>query len=341
LAFTKKLEFGNYTLNFGEDKVLLDLFSQIVMPSFHEMKFIRKLKDKGDYFFLDTKLIILDKNPKEPILGISGKIVKNTKLKRDQIFRANDGLIEDKKELETAPSSTFLLVLNTHRLILCKEVAGAPTIQNFQSTSQYFLKNQHKQFIQETFETGKADKEINPKLKRVTKKSLLNEFPYPSLRITPLSDKESLKAFVTRLKHIDSVSIKLLPTNDEEINNDDFWSDLGRRREELNSKAARVEFSNTKEGLNGEKVYEQTKSASDLGNSEVKFKGYDKQGDTIRGSNDDFSLTVELEQLPKNAEQAAFQKYAQFKNLVQQNVIQLPQIAEKALTKIVRIFREL
>jgi hypothetical protein len=229
LAFTKKLEFGNYTLNFGEDKVLLDLFSEIVMPSFHEMKFVRKLKDKGDYFFLDTKLIILDKNPNEPVLGISGRIVKNTKLKRDQIFRTNDGLIEDKKELETAPSSTFLLVLNTHRLILCKEVAGAPTIQNFQSTSQHFLRSQHKQFIEKMFETAKADKENNSDLQRVTKKSLLTEFPYPSLRITPLSDKESLKEFVTRLKHIDRVSIKLLPTNDEEINNDDFWSDLGRR----------------------------------------------------------------------------------------------------------------
>ncbi|MFT6909427.1 MAG: hypothetical protein ACJAS1_006145, partial [Oleiphilaceae bacterium] len=39
MAFTKKLEFGNYTLNFGEDKVLLALFNEIVMPSFYEMKF--------------------------------------------------------------------------------------------------------------------------------------------------------------------------------------------------------------------------------------------------------------------------------------------------------------
>ena len=36
MPFQKKLEFGNYTLNFGGEKVLLDLFEQIVMPSFHE-----------------------------------------------------------------------------------------------------------------------------------------------------------------------------------------------------------------------------------------------------------------------------------------------------------------
>ena len=63
MAFTRKLEFGNYTLKFGEDKVLLDLFDEIVMPSFLEMKFVRHLKDKGDYFFLDTQTVVLDPNP--------------------------------------------------------------------------------------------------------------------------------------------------------------------------------------------------------------------------------------------------------------------------------------
>ncbi|WP_310736327.1 hypothetical protein [Pseudoalteromonas sp. SG44-5] len=341
MAFTKKLEFGNYTLKFGEDKVLLDLFDEVVMPSFHEMKYIRNLKDKGQYFFLDTKLIKLDDNPEAPVLGISGKIVKNTRLKRDQIFREDGGLIEDKSELETAPSSTFLLVLNTHRLILCKEVPGAPTISNFQSTSQYCLKQQHKKFIEDEFEKAKKRKEENPEVERVTKKSLVNRYPYPILRITPLSDKESLKDFVTRLKHIDKVSIKLLPTNREEIDNDDFWSDFGRRREEMNSKAAKVEFSNPKEGLEGDKVYEQASAASGLGNSEVKLKGYDEQGDTINGSNDDFSLTVELEDLPRDAERAATVKYGQFKHLVAENVIKLPVLADEVIAKVVSIFRGL
>lgn len=339
MAFTKKLEFGNYTLKFGEDKVLLDLFHEVVMPSFHEMKYIRSLKDKGEYFFLDTKLIKLDDNPKLPVLGISGRIVKNTKLKRDQIFRTDGGLIEDKSELETAPSSTFLLILNTHRLILCKEVSGAPTIQNFQSTSQYCLKQQHNKYLEEEFDKAKQRKIENPEIDRVTKKSLLKKYPHPVLRITPLSDKESLKDFVNRLKHIDKLSIKLLSTNKEEIDNDDFWSDFGRRREEMNSKAARVEFSNPKEGLNGDKVYEQASAASGLGNSEVKLKGHDEQGDTINGSNDDFSLTVELEELSRDAERAAIVKYDQFKHLVAENIIKLPNLADEVIAKVVNIFR--
>ena len=94
--FKKKIEFGNYTLTFGKDKVLLDYLSEIVMPSFLEMKYTKKFKDT-EYFFLDTELIKLGNN-KEPILAIKGKIVKNTKIKRHQIFE-NGSIVDDKKEL--------------------------------------------------------------------------------------------------------------------------------------------------------------------------------------------------------------------------------------------------
>jgi len=341
VAYLRKLEFGNYTLNFGSEKVLLDLFHEVVMPSFLEMKYIRHLKDKGDYFFLDTKLIVLDQDSNNPVLGVSGRIVKNTKLKREQIFRTEGGIIADKSELETAPSSTFLLILNNHRLILCKEVPGAPTIQNFQSTSHYCLKKQHKSFIDELFDQAKKNKELHPEAEKVTKKALLLEYPYPKLRITPLSDKETLNEFISRFQQIDRVSIKLLPTNHEEIDNDDFWADLGRRREELNSSAAKVDFSNMKEGLNSDQVLAQARSASNFGNSEVKLKGSDKEGDTIQGSNDDFNLTVELDDLPRNAEQAGKEKYSQFKHLTVANIISLPGLAQETMVKIRAIFESL
>jgi len=330
MAYVKKLEFGNYTLKFGDEKVLLDLLSAVVMPSFSEMKYIRKLKNKGDYFFLDTKIIKLDDNSERPVIGIAGRIVKNTKLRREQIFRGVEGLIEDKKELETAPSSTFLLILNNHRLILCKEVPGAPTIQNFQSTSQYCLKQRHKEYIKEESEDTKA-----------TKKSLLESNPYPDLRITPLSDKQSLKDFVERFRHIDKITITLLPTNNEDIDNDEFWADLDRRRDDMNSKAAKVEFANAKEGLDSSTVYTQANSASNLGNSEVNFKGHDAQGDTINGNNDDFNLTIELEELPRDTEKAAKVKYSQFEKLAQLGIIALPRVTQAALIKIKEIVTKL
>lgn len=341
MSFAKKIEFGNYTVKFGESKALLDEFDSIVMPSFFEMKYIRKIKGKGEYFFIDTKLVKLSSDNEAPVLGIAGRIVKNTKLKRDQIFRRDGGLIEDQMELETAPSSTFLLILNNHRLMFCREVSGAPTVQNFQSTSQYCLTQRHREFIQEKFDKAKTERESDSSLERVTKVKLLAELPFPQLRITPLAGKQDLKEFIARFNNIEELSIKLLPTNKEEIDNDDFWVGFGARREQLNSSAATAKFSNPKEGLDAEAVYSQTSAATNFGNSEIKLKGSDIYGDTLKGSNEDFSLFVEVDELPKNVELAATEKYGQFIKLVQAGVISLPSVTGEVINKIKSIFSRL
>ncbi|MCL1060769.1 hypothetical protein MK852_01220 [Shewanella benthica] len=341
MPYIKKMEFGNYTLNFGDDNVLLDFFDEIVMPSFHEMKYVRRLKERGEYFFIDTQVINLSGDCKNPVLGISGKIVKNTKLKRDQIFRTEGGLIDDKQELETAPSSTFLLILNNHRLILSKEVPGAPSIKNFESTSQYCLRESQKDFVNQQYNAAKLKRSENPELDVVTKKSLFVKYPAPRLRITPLSDTESLKDFVARFKQIDTVSIKLLPTNREEIDNDAFWVDLGRRREEMNSNAARVEFANSKDGLDSDQVLSQASSASNYGNSEVRLSGSDNSGDTLRGTNEDFSLSVDFDELSRDSNTAAHQKYGKYQHLVNFGVITVPAVAADVLLKVKSIFDRL
>jgi hypothetical protein len=71
--FSKRFEFGNYTLNFGDQKVLLDLLEEIVAPSFHEMKHIRTIKNRGQYFFIDTEIVNLGEEKEGPILGIAGR----------------------------------------------------------------------------------------------------------------------------------------------------------------------------------------------------------------------------------------------------------------------------
>ena len=336
----KKLEFGNYTLKFGEQKVLLDLYDEVVFPSFLEMKYKRKIKNKGEFFFLDTEVIKLVDDKDEPVVGISGRIVKNTKLRREQIFRGQ-GLVEDHEELETAPSSTFLLILNNHRLIFCKEVPGAPTISNFCSTSAHFIKTAHQEFIEAQFDEAKAAKELNPDLERVTKISLVDKYPRPDLRITPLTDTEDLRHFVNRFAQIDKLSIKLLPTNREEIDNDDFWRDFGRRKDKMNSPTTRVEFYNNGDGLDLEAVYEETSSATSFGNSEISIKGHNGDGDTLKGDNTDFDLSVEMDEMPREPKQAAAAKYQVFMNLADQGTITLPALAAEVIDKIKLIFDRL
>ncbi|HAS6339614.1 TPA: hypothetical protein RQJ95_003308 [Vibrio vulnificus] len=334
----KKLEFGNYTLKFG-NKVLLDMYQDVVLPSFHEMKYLRKRGDT-EYFFIDTQVIKLSEEESgEPVVGLCGRIVKNTKLKRDQIF-VGESLVEDPQELETAPSSVFLLVLNNHRLIFFKEVAGAPTIDNFRATSEYFLKRRHKEFIQELWEAGKAAREADSSKPRVTKNDLLAQFAWPELRITPLTDRQNLNEFIGRFSQIEKLTIKLVPTNTE-INNDDFWRKLEASKNEMNSPSTTISFSNKKEGLSSSEVLRQTVSATALGNSEIRVSGIDTEGGEIKGDNEDFDLTIDVEDIPKDVPNAAAHVYSKFLELAEQGTITLPHLAQGVVDKIGEIYNRL
>lgn len=327
--FKRKLEFGNFTLLFGEKKVMLDHLLDIVMPSFHEMRYIRKIKN-SDYFFIDTELIIIDdSNKEEPILGISGRIVHNTLLKREQIFTHGE-LVDNRKVLESAPSSSFLLILNNHRLIFSKEVSGGPSIGNFKSTCQNFLNKQYNEYINEQYKINKINK--------ITKKQLEIETPQPILRITPLSSSEALEDFISRFEHINDISIKLLETNNEEIDNDDFWSSLDKSREEMNSKTVKVQYNSSEYGLKSDKVYEEINAASALGNSEIIINGKDFHGDKIRGNNNDFKLTVDIKSPTREISDLVKVKYHEFLELVSNSIIVAPIVESKSIAKIKAVY---
>lgn len=331
MSFTQRAEFGNYTLKFGDKKVLLDYFNEIVFPSFKERQYVRKMKDKGEYFFLDTKVIRLPSDNGQEVPAIAGRIVKNTTLKRDQKY-TNDGIVVDPKELETAPTSVFVLLLENHRLIFCREVSGAPSIQNFESTSRSFLRKCHTEFCEKFLIAKGAELGTTPP--RGTKAKFLRENPRPDLRITPLTDNQSLEEFVKRFQVVEELVIKLLPTNQEEINNDEFWKDLGRRKNNLNSATATVRFANGKEGLASDEVVAQTSAATGLGNSAVKMCGHDIEGDQLKGNNEDFSLSVEVGTLPNSILKAGATLYGTFKKLSASGHIILPNLAADVLERV-------
>ena len=330
MAFTKRIEFANYTLKFGDDKIMLDLLEEIVWPSFQEREYIRKLKNRSSYFFLDTQLVNLRATTGEKSVAIAGRIVKNTKIARDQYYRSG-GLVPDKRELASAPSAIFVLLLENHRLLYCREMSNAPGIQNFASTTQNFLSQRHSEFIQEKLTEVQAERGEIP---RGVRTDLFRRFPRPKVRVTPLSGQQELKEFVQRFASIEQLNIKLLPTNHEEINNDDFWKEMERRRKEMKSENTAIRFSNADEGLSAANVVAQTAAATELANSEVTMRGHDAQGDKITGNNDDFSLTVPLEDLPTDVAAAAASMFGHFINIAGRGLITLPAIAAGVAEKV-------
>ena len=326
MRFKSDIEFANYTLTFGDEKVLLDFILEIVVPSFENQRYVRKTS-AASWFFLDTKFVTLKSDADSPMVGIAGRIVKKTKLKRTQIITTDSKLLQDMQELDTAPSSLFLLILNNHRLLYCREMPGAPTLENFCATSSYCLRQAYKDFAKR--ELGDATELISLS----DKGDSTLPTPLPSLRLTPLLHEEELETFVNRFSVIKKLTIKLLKTN-EEIYMDDFWQDLNSKRSEMCSESAKVEFIGASEGMDAASVMQEASAAGEYANSEIKIYGFDSEGDKIFGDNADFSLKATIESLSREIEVAAKQMFNRFEHLVRTGHISLPSIPSSVATKI-------
>ena len=139
--------------------------------------------------------------------GLLEKIVRNTKLKREQIFREGSGIIEDHDELESAPTSLFVLILNNHRLIFVKEVPGAPDLSAIRATCSKFFRIEHKNYIHRIWELNNDKRQKDKSVKRLTKINLFQMYPYPDLRITPLTDPQELQQFIDKFSKIGRLGI--------------------------------------------------------------------------------------------------------------------------------------
>jgi hypothetical protein len=320
MRFKTRVEFVNYTLIFGSEKVLLDAFHEIVEPSFASQRYTRKTRT-ASWFFMDVKLIALDSSLEVPILGITGRFVKKTKLKRTQVLTSDNQLKEDQRELDSAPSSIFLLILNNHRLLFCKEMSGAPDINNFLKTSQYCLGKAYADHIER--EVAKLDPATSFE-KQGARKLLEHDLPFPSLRITPLLDGEELSGFIDRFSIINKLTIKLLKTNKDEIDNDDFWESIEKKKEEINGDNFKIEISSRSHSLNKEVVRDEAINAGAYANSDISILGYDRQGDTLRGDNNDFSLKAEIDDLSRNVVSAAKQMFDRLTQMIQDKMVTIP-----------------
>jgi hypothetical protein len=113
------VSFANFVCTFGPHKSLLDYDEEIVRPAFLDQTLVRQYGEATEYFFYETKLIRLQSEVKsESEFGIAGHFIKDTILRRTQVFRPEGGLIHDEAEMQSAPSAFFLLLLSNHKLVV-------------------------------------------------------------------------------------------------------------------------------------------------------------------------------------------------------------------------------
>ena len=158
MAKVAALSFANLTCRFGDRFVLLDLAEAVIFPAFF-MRDHKRVFGNTSYFFRDIGMDAFEvEGVERPQLTIYGRLIKDTVVKRVQVYSEEMGLVPDIATMESAPSMFFALDLDNHKLMYLPEVAGAPTAAQFAHTLQDFARKELASYIRRLRTRAKGQK---------------------------------------------------------------------------------------------------------------------------------------------------------------------------------------
>ncbi len=295
-----------------KNKELLDYAEEIVLPAFTDDTLVRTYGKSTQFFLYETKFEMVE-DSEVPTLALTGHFVKDTILRRTQIFQDGQGLVQDEDQMESSPSAFFVLILNDHKLLYLPETSDAPNVQTFSSTIRTFLIKKHNEFILE------LQKGLRETGERASKKSLIKTHPKPSLVVTPLASQSSIEEFLKRYKTLKSLELTLVKTN-QEIQGKEVWKKVRGMSEDIKSSKTTVTHRN-KDGLETDQAAAQIHDAAASGNQLVKLNGDDLEGNILKGNNDKFSYSVPLAEIPEERENLVKKMYDVFKHAREEGTI--------------------
>lgn len=278
------VQFGNLSIRFGI-KELLD-YKELVTGAFLKDTYVRRY-GRSSYHFLDTKMGLIDRN--DPMsAAIWGRFVKETTLERQQFV--HDGhLVHDPQTLESAPTSFFAFFLADHRLAFVPETKHAPSLGNLETTVRNFVQNEYDAWSKQVYKATKAQDSS------YTWKKLYSDHVPPSVALVPLTARESVEAFVARFSKINSLTVHVVKRN-QDMNGGDLFEALVKKSEEMSASSSRFVVNGPKdEGLDIENTADFVAETTEGGYERVALRGTDKNGDILKGTNEDFKLTSELD----------------------------------------------
>ncbi|MDQ2730993.1 MAG: hypothetical protein M3Y56_04985 [Armatimonadota bacterium] len=329
------MEFANFVCKFGSNLNLLDLLEEILLPAFLDTSLKREISETS-YFFHNVRLLeVSDGNTS--LTTIVGHLVKNTVLRRTQIFDSTLGLVADEQAIPSAPSALFVLVLNNHRLAYFRETSSAPTLQSFGSATRKFIREKYAEFYDQTL-AERTRMVPSPTARNMAdlRRALSIEIPRPMVDVIPLASEASLQEFIDQFDLISAVTINLEATNNE-IDNDKFFVALREQSAKIGSTDTALRHRNS-EGLSKSETRSQVKSAVLQGTSRVSLTGKDAEGDKLSGSNDDFRVRVPFNGDSEDEDGVAKIMVATLMRLFRKNVVRKANSDGAETSKLKRIF---
>jgi len=308
--------------------VLADYLIEIVAPAFTNDTFVRRY-GKTSFHFYEVEIVTLDEHAKPPVKGIVGRFIKDTELTRHQIFDPKKGLVQDERHMRSSPSASFVLILNSHRLIYFPETPHAPSLNEFKGTAESFLRQSHKKYIDELYKKAELEG------KRVTKKVLYEMHERPTVEVVPLTATQGVRDFMQRYEVLKNVNFRLIKPNSD-IDAGEIFSQFRELANELNGNRALVTVSNSKEGLDIDAAIDAVAEATAGGNQDVTLSGVDHSGNKLQGSNEHFQISVPIDDVPATKRGLINKLYGAFRSLTNSGDIVVPPLTDGEVEKIRR-----
>lgn len=320
----KFIEFANLVCHFDNYK-LLDKFADVVHPAFFH-NYTRTFKD-STYFFYENRLEKV-KYLEEDRYFIYGRIVKDTNIEREQVF-CDGKLIDDYENLQNSPSSFFALSLIDHRLFFMKEHKDSPTLSSFKVTLESFMIQAIDNLVSSEYEDYAQNRDFYAATgKKITKKSLRLKHPKPEIELIPLSSAEGLKEFINSLSSIDRFTLDLVKPNDEGDCNDFFEKWRDKANKDLQTPKSKLIFNKHRKSLPHNEIESFANEARLDGNIIINITGKDKSRDTIRGTPEEFQLTVPIEEEFDTPKNLVSMMYYKFWELIKGGLVEEPRITD-------------
>jgi hypothetical protein len=234
--------------------------------------------------------------------------------------------------MESAPSAFFVLILNNHRLLYFAETASAPSLDSFSATAEYLMRQRWHEYIRHRYE---RDNVTRRGVERISIKELRRRIPPPVLAVVPVAGEEAITAAIQRFKTIKQIRFKLVEPNDELDASaaiaavEQTFRPLGPDRLEV--------VASRPAGLNKDEAAEKITNAAEGHNTEIEVDGLDPQGLRIKAENDDFALSVPIQDPPENDEALQAKLVETYDTLVGEGKVRRVPTHELVMEKVRRL----
>lgn len=205
------------------------------------------------------------------------------------------------------------------------EVKNAPPLDAFATTLEQYLRKEFTSLIDSDYREQKAK---DPKF---TRANAIAGRVSPKVHIVPLPTRQSIREFVSRFEKINSLTVTLIQRNNE-ISQGLFQA-IVKQIEPTGAATAKLVATGGADGLDIEATAGFVEETTDSGYENVTLKGIDKDGSALKGGNDEYKLTADVNDgLPDQA--LAVNLFERFKKMTKDGQIKVGERNEDELATI-------